>query len=156
MSASMERVTATLYNPYEGSNCGRQLGETVEEFLTRLPPATTRVSPTTPWIYIANPFRKAPTRKRDKNAEGDLAEEGPPSEDSDWAQFVVLGGNLLEELTGIRHAVEKQKTGDAKGRTTKAFNVEKDKTVSKILDKATELHCTSGKVCSFSRLVCGY
>jgi hypothetical protein len=72
--------------------------------------------------------------------------EGPPEEESDWAQFVVSGGRLLEELTEIRHATEKKKAGQAKGTITKATNPQKDMIVQKILATATRLNCTSGKV----------
>lgn len=136
---------ATLYNPYEGNFCGRQLSETVDEFLHRLPPATTKQSNLVHWIFIANPFRKAP--KRDEDAGKDVSEEGPPDEESDWARFVVLGGNLLEELTTMRHNIEKQKSGAAKATITKALNPQRNKIVQKLLDTAVECGCTSGKVC---------
>jgi Domain of unknown function (DUF1917) len=135
----------TLYNPYEGAFSGRQLGETVDEFLARLPPATTSITDIIRWIYIANPYRKAPRRDEHDGKESD---EAPPDEESDWAQFVVLGGNLLEELTAIRHTIEKQKVGKTKAAITRAVNPEKDKIVKKLLDTAVELHCTSGKVSS--------
>jgi hypothetical protein len=142
----MEKANVTLYNPYEGVGCGRQLWETVEEFLARLPPATTQVSCLIPWIFIANPFRKAPTRKGNENIKEELGAEGPPDENSQWAQFVVLAGKLLGELTGIRHDIEKNSSGVAQAQVTKAINIQKDKIVQKILDTAVELHCTSGKV----------
>ena len=142
MEIAVEKKEATLYNPYEGlRGCARQLGETADEFLERLPPATTQQTVITPWIFIANPYRKAPTR----SGEGGVLEEGPPEEDSDWAQFGVLAGNLLEELTGIRHDIEKREVGKAKATITKKVNVEKEKIVRKILDTAIDLHCTSGK-----------
>ncbi|KAE9369364.1 DUF1917-domain-containing protein [Stipitochalara longipes BDJ] len=133
---------ATLYNPYEGSLSGRQLGESVDEFLERLPPATTSVTEIIPWIYIANPYRKALKRDGHDQKESD---EAPPDEESDWAQFVVRGGNLLKELTTTRHTIEKEKVGKPKMAITRAVNLEKDKIVKKLLDTAVELHCTSGK-----------
>lgn len=64
-----------LYNPYAGQGCAWQLDETVEAFLQRLPPRTTQQSESIPWIFITNPFRKAP--------KGVAAnEEAPPGEDS--------------------------------------------------------------------------
>jgi hypothetical protein len=146
MSTAVETASATLYNPYEGSTCGRQLGETVDEFLTRLPPATTRVSVTSPWIFIANPFRKAPSKEREHNAQEQLLDEAPPEEDSDLTKFMVLAGNLLEELSVIQQGIEMSMAGRVKSQITKAVNVEKDKIVRKILDTATEMHVTSGKV----------
>jgi hypothetical protein len=142
LKTTVKKKEATLYNPYEGQFCGRQLNETVEEFLQRLPPQTTPVSDLVPWIFIANPYRKAPNAEDGQEIKG----EGPPEEESDWAQFVVLGGNMLEELTGIRHDIEKEKPGKAKATVTKAYNPHKDLIVQKLLDTAAELHCTSGKV----------
>jgi hypothetical protein len=137
--------TATLYNPYEGQRCGRQLGETVDEFLQRLPPSTTMKETAVPWIFISNPFRKAP-RSQVEYSQHWLANEGPPHEESDWAQFVKVGEKLLEELTSIKHAIEKKRAGQSKAAIAKAVNVEKEVIVQKLLDKAVELHCTSGKV----------
>jgi hypothetical protein len=133
----------TLYNPYEGQFCGRQLGESVEDFLQRLPPQITTVSDLIPWIFIANPFQKAPKLEKDQQA---IKGEGPLDEDSDWAQFVILGNNLLEELTRVRHDIEQKKAGQAKISITKAVNVQRDVMVKKLLDTAIELHCTTGKV----------
>lgn len=139
---------APLYNPYEGQLCGRQLGESVEYFLERLPPSITHTTTSMtaraggiPWIYIANPYRKSP-----KNDSGELANEGPPDENSDWPQFVVRGGDILEELTSIKNDIEKKKTGQARAAITRAINIERDVIVQKLLDTAVQLHCTSGKV----------
>ena len=144
MAVAMNKKETPLYNPYEGASCGRQLGETVEEFLARLPPATTQQTFSTPWIYIANPFRKSPARVLEGGIKPE--EEGPPGEDSDWAQFVVLANNLLEELMGIRHDIEKKNAAQTQAQIMRAVNVQKDMIVRKILDTAVELHCTSGKV----------
>ena len=146
VTSATESKSATLYNPYEGQFCGRQLGESVQEFLERLPPATSQASEILPWIFIANPFRKAPTSTQGDSSKGKLAAEAPEDEDSDWAQFVVLGGKLLEELTSLKHEIEKKKAGQAKGTITKAVNVQKEMIVQKILGTAVDLHCTSGKV----------
>lgn len=132
----------TLYNPYEGLVNARQLTETVEEFLQRLPPRSTPMSDIGPWIRISNPYRKAPSLETSRK----IHDEGPPEEGSDWAQFVVLGGSMLEELTAIRLEIEKQKPGKAKSTITKAYNPRKDAIVQRLLDSAAELHCTSGKV----------
>lgn len=144
--------SATLYNPYEGQVCGRQLGETVEEFIQRLPPSTT--APITsmtanaevvPWIYIANPFRKPPM-VHSAHKQYELAKEGLPDENSDWAQFVTRGGYILAELSSVKNEIEKKKAGQAKASITKAVNIQKEAIVKKLLDTAVEMHCTSGKV----------
>jgi hypothetical protein len=142
----VDKQTAVLYNPYEGVFCGRQLNEEVEEFLERLPPATTPVSGLIPWIFIANPYRKAPKVLKVEKGQEDLNYEGPPDADSDWARFVVLGGSLLNELTNTRHDIEKKMAGATKSAVTKTVNVQKDMIVKKLLDTAVDCHCTSGKV----------
>ncbi|TVY83098.1 UPF0696 protein-like protein [Lachnellula suecica] len=139
-SGTIEKA-ATMYNPYEGSDCGRQLGESVDEFLQRLPPSTTtQDSDRTPWIFIANPYRKAP-KPGNENA---LA-EGPPDDDSEWAKFVTIGNNLLQELVILRNQIEKEKPNSAKATVTRAVNVQRDVIVKQLLDYAIDLHCTSGK-----------
>jgi hypothetical protein len=153
ITAGVVKEIAVLFNPYEGEFCGRQLNETVEEFLERLPPATTPVSGRIPWIYIANPYRKARKFPKVGNSRGDLNAEGPPADDSDWAQFVVLGGKLLDGLMDIRHDMEKKKVGAAKSAVTKAVNVQRDMIVKKLLDTAVDCHCTSGKVLPGSPVV---
>ena len=49
-----------LHNRYEGEPLARQLTESVEDFLERLPPSTTDWRPGFDWIYIANPYIPAP------------------------------------------------------------------------------------------------
>lgn len=140
--STASKKAVTLYNPYEGLPDSRQLSETVEEFLQRLPPRSTHTSEMITWIRIANPYRKAPALESNQK----INAEGPPEEGSGWAQFVVLGGNMLDELTTIRHDIEKQKSGKAKATITKAYNPLKNVIVQKLLDTAADLHCTSGKV----------
>jgi len=148
------------YNPYEGDSCGRQLGETVAEFLSRLPPETTPLTYDTPWIYIANPFRKKPAqmlsnsvKAESRNVEG-RNEEGAMAGESNWAEFMVKGGQLLDELTRMRFEIEKENPGKVKGTITRKLNPLKDELVKRMLALAVELGCTSGKVsgCPFARL----
>lgn len=139
-----KKKAATLYNPYEGQFYARQLSETVEEFLQRLPPQTTPVSQLLQWIFIANPFHRAP--KVDVGNESIKShEEAPPGEDSDLAKFVVLGGNILEELTSMKNHIAKKRADKAVAPITKAVNVQKEMIVQKLLKTATDLHVTSGK-----------
>lgn len=54
-----------LYNRHEGDPSGRQLSESIPEFLARLPPSTTLTSATGPWIWIANPYCDARPLQQD-------------------------------------------------------------------------------------------
>ncbi|KAH7369695.1 hypothetical protein BKA65DRAFT_486796 [Rhexocercosporidium sp. MPI-PUGE-AT-0058] len=137
-----EKVAATLYNPYEGEPRAKQLGETVDEFLERLPPATTPATEEQPWIFLANPYRKV---SKCKYSEAKLADEAPPDDSANLAEFVVRGNQLLEQLTGMRHELEKKNPGKAKATITKALNIEKDEIVKQLLQTAVELHVTTGK-----------
>ncbi|KAI9643217.1 hypothetical protein NHQ30_007833 [Ciborinia camelliae] len=128
----------TLYNPYAGQVCAWQLDESVESFLQRLPPRITPQSQSIPWIFIANPFRKAPKGIA-------VNEEAPPAEDSNWARCVSEGNRLLQELTTLGNTIEKQNAGKSSIVITRLVNKEKEIIVQKILDTAIECRCTSGK-----------
>ncbi|TEY42349.1 hypothetical protein BOTCAL_0393g00080 [Botryotinia calthae] len=92
---------ATLYNPYAGQVCAWQLDESIESFLQRIPPRTTEVTPSTPWIFVTNPFRKAPKGIA-------VNDEAPPGENTDWAKCVTEGNRLLDELITLRNTIEKE------------------------------------------------
>ncbi|KAJ5046574.1 uncharacterized protein L3040_003813 [Drepanopeziza brunnea f. sp. 'multigermtubi'] len=141
-AAKSEKKKALLYNPYAGFRCARQLEEKVENFLERLPPATTPVSEDFPWIYIANPYHKA---EKGQGGRKLADEEAPSTGDANWAEFVREGTRLLHQLTDLRHEVEKQNPKKAKSTITTMIKDRKDSIVDKILDKAEELKCTSGK-----------
>ncbi|KUJ14853.1 DUF1917-domain-containing protein [Mollisia scopiformis] len=143
MKTDIVKESVKLYNPYEGRGEARQLSETVDDFLARLPPATTPFSSTIPWIFIANPYRKAPQRK--DHDDYSRTGEGPPDERSEWGAFTVTGNRLLQELTQIRHTLEKKKPGKTKAAITREVNADKDRIVKEILDTAKNLHCTTGK-----------
>lgn len=132
-----------LYNPYEGQICGRQLNETVEDFLERLPPQTTPCSDSIPWIYISNPYRKAKLLEHKNKAMG----EAPPDDKGDLELFVERGQKLLDGLRVLRKQLENQRPNAAKATITKAFNPKKEPIVKKIIEAAVECHCTTGKVC---------
>ncbi|PQE07933.1 dna polymerase ii large subunit protein [Rutstroemia sp. NJR-2017a WRK4] len=138
IKASTLKESTELHNPYAGQPCAWQLGETIPEFLQRLPPDTTLRSDSIPWIYVANPFRKA---------RGAIAanEEAPPGEGSRWSEFVERATTLLNNLRRIRHEIEKANEGEAASTITRIFNKEKENIVQEILDTAIETRCTTGK-----------
>lgn len=98
-----------LHNPYEGKpSCAKQLSETTEAFLARLPPATTDVGPDCPWIYVANPFIPRDDRG---------GEEAPAEFGAQLGRFVE-GGEARLEMFGdlVRELQEKTATGSQRGR----------------------------------------
>ena len=83
------------FNIYEDYTSGRQLSETVETFMKRLPPLTTSMIEYGPWIYIANPY----------------SPRSQPREDQ--ATFVRKGHELLEEFTALKAGIEASMPGKA-------------------------------------------
>ncbi|KFY10904.1 hypothetical protein V492_04791 [Pseudogymnoascus sp. VKM F-4246] len=62
-----ESPTLALSDRFNGQWFGRQLAETVDEFLQRLTPATTYGSEELQWIWISNPY--VPLPSTDEGAE---------------------------------------------------------------------------------------
>lgn len=52
---TFQNTSESMFNAYEGYATGRQLSETVPEFLSRLPPFQTKLADLGPWIFISNP-----------------------------------------------------------------------------------------------------
>lgn len=117
-----------LYNPYEGNPAGRQLSESLPDFLARLPPLTTSINSLgSPWIWIANPYT------------------GPRPLDQDLAALTINGKKILAELsTNLQGCMDERKQALLRGRAIKM-----------ILDVAITTGVTTGKWMLFpeSRIV---
>ncbi|OAA73663.1 Translation Initiation factor eIF- 4e-like domain protein [Cordyceps fumosorosea ARSEF 2679] len=94
------RAAAELHNPYAGVPYAWQLSETVDEFLARLPPATTDQTLETPWIFICNPYipRVPKSESLNQTSKGN-EDEGPEQEGSRF-DVVIEGGMERLELLG--------------------------------------------------------
>ncbi|KAI4211999.1 MAG: hypothetical protein LQ349_009382 [Xanthoria aureola] len=126
-AASSSSPSKPLYNPYEGSICGRQLNEPVENFLKRLPPLTTAASSQYPWIFIANPH--ATSRPTDRDQTG----------------FTKLAEELLEAFSHKKSEIETSMAGKAKGSVTRKLTPLRKALENDLLAAAKKKHCTSGK-----------
>jgi hypothetical protein len=86
-----------LHNPYAGNKHAWQLTESVDAFLSRLPPATTEQTPGHSWIWIYNPYRK---RKPQMEAQNRLVrggeEEVPEAEGADLLTLMQAGQERLD------------------------------------------------------------
>lgn len=116
-----------LHNVYEGHSSGRQLGETVDVFLMRLPPLTTSIHHAGPWIYIANPHSEYRSTKEHLKA----LEEG--------------GKRLLDEFDATRVGIEAGMADKAKSTVTRKITPLRKQLEKNLLHLATETGCTSGK-----------
>ncbi|KAL8812179.1 MAG: hypothetical protein Q9223_000316 [Gallowayella weberi] len=126
-AASSPTPPKPLYNPYEGSICGRQLNESVEDFLKRLPPLTTPSSSVYPWIFIANPHAKSrPT-------------------DRDQAGFMKAAENLLQTFNEDKDGIERSMAGKQKGTITRKLTPLRKALENDLLALAKDKRFTSGK-----------
>ena len=116
-----------LYNPYEGMAYARQLKESVEEFLHRLPPLTTPASDNGPWIFIANPH--SPKRPLEQ----------------DLAGLTTAGEKILSDFSARKAELEAATTGRAKSSMARKVTEERKAVEAALLAAAVEHGCTSGK-----------
>jgi hypothetical protein len=115
-----------LYNPWEGDEMAKQLSETLDTFLSRLPPSTTTVA-SGPWIWIANPFfSQRPFR-------------------SDVAGFKTSGNELLQEYMHRKANFEAQNPGMPPGSITRMLNADREWLKRSIIDLAKSKGVTDGK-----------
>ncbi|KIL91795.1 hypothetical protein FAVG1_05412 [Fusarium avenaceum] len=88
--------TSHLHNPYAGVHYAWQLTETVDDFLTRLPPKTTDITEDTPWIFICNPYIPRVEKSMAQNQLSKGNEDEAPEEEGSKTVLVMEGG--LERL----------------------------------------------------------
>jgi hypothetical protein len=118
-----------LFNPQEGRAEAWQLGESVDDFIRRLPPFTTSMF-TCPWIWAENPHRNP----RDKSP-------CPRVED-----FTARGMELLEQSLETRRDIQKTGSNGSRSVMTKQLNQESKALQRRIADLANETNVLSGKV----------
>jgi hypothetical protein len=125
--------------------CGRQFSETVDEFLHRLPPATTEISNKVPWIWIANPYEPVHAVVEDGDNEPAMEEE---DEKSNMSKTIIHGLNMLQEFEGAKFQIQQHAAAKPAPAIIQEISWERDRTVMEIQKLAVELKCTSGKVCA--------
>ncbi|RYO77704.1 hypothetical protein DL766_006053 [Monosporascus sp. MC13-8B] len=97
--------TTRMHNPYAGVRYARQLDETIEAFLARLPPASTPATAALPWIYIYNPLRsarkpsQAGNRDRSQVVVRGAEDEAPVEQGADLRTFCEGGMERLHLAT---------------------------------------------------------
>ncbi|KAK1753475.1 hypothetical protein QBC47DRAFT_386482 [Echria macrotheca] len=118
-------IARRLHNSCEGLPGARQLTESVDEFLTRLPPATTDRNSDLPWIWIANPWI-------------------PPSDKTPDHKTLVGGG--LERLRLFSEFIEKT---NASGKTPfvikRHISKEREAVIQDLRDLAVACNVLTGK-----------
>ncbi|KAF4955781.1 hypothetical protein FSARC_11761 [Fusarium sarcochroum] len=100
--------TTHLHNPYAGVHYAWQLTETLDEFLTRLPPKTTDITEDTPWIFICNPYIPRVEKSMAQNQLSRGNEDEAPEEEGSKTALVMEGGlERLELLAKFNEGIRK-------------------------------------------------
>lgn len=145
MTPAAAAVAPKLHNPYEGQVSAKQLNETMAGFLSRLPPATTDVTPDIPWIYVANPFIP-------REGAGGGAEEAPAESGAQLSTFIEGGGERLELFGDFLRTVDEKKRAGGSGRVSVAMSrqvtAEREGCVNDILMLARAMKVRTGKASS--------
>ena len=115
------------FNPYEGDAAGKQLNESLSEFLHRLPASTTSIASVGPWIYVANPYC------------------GRRPSDADVAGVKEAGGTLLRDYRRGRLRLEEQNPSKNVGSITRMMSSEKVQLEKDIIALAKKYNVTTGK-----------
>ncbi|KFA45800.1 hypothetical protein S40293_07334 [Stachybotrys chartarum IBT 40293] len=142
---SVPAKTSRLHNPYANVPYAWHLTETVDDFLKRLPPATTDVSESVPWIFICNPY--IPRMKKEDGANQSIkgSEDEAPQEDGSKLFLVIEGG--MERLELTKSFIDGlSKTGKSKFAIDKETRLERRKAAEDILNLAHAAKVRAGKV----------
>lgn len=124
-----ESILETLrpFNPYEGEQCAKQLGETLNSFLQRLWPSTTTIADIGPWLWVANPHSThRPT-------------------DQDVARFKQEGAKALAEHLSQKFELEKRYPYKDAGGITRMLKPDRDALEIYIKELAIRCGVTCGK-----------
>lgn len=106
---------------------GRQLSESIPDFLTRLPPRTTPQSQIGPWIFIANPY--TPIHPLSQNL----------------TAFTADGAHVLAELRAAITAKEAELAGRPQSLLARQLTSLRQSATEYILASATHHGITTGK-----------
>ena len=121
----------TVHNPLEGVESARQLDETVDQFLKRLPPASS--SFVGPWIWVTNPDAEdKDEQSREDREEGD--------------SFGARCSAILKDYSTAAARIESEMVGKAKGSITRKLTPLRTKLKEDLVNVAVEERCLCGKV----------
>jgi hypothetical protein len=124
--AKNETKRPKMTNALEGRKEARQLSETAEAFVKRVPPSVATQLEYGPWLWAYNPFG---TR------------EGTP----DVATYKQEAGRILESLSAKRAELEDAMKGKAAGAITRRYNPFKAEAEKALVECARKNNVLSGK-----------
>ncbi|KAH0366973.1 DUF1917-domain-containing protein, partial [Aureobasidium melanogenum] len=127
-------VEQTLYNRLEGVSTARQLDETVEEFLKRLPPRTTITSD---WIWVTCPILKGKGKAVESRHAPEL-EQSPE-------QMMSRARALLSQFAAEKERLVSANPNSTQSTITRKLGPLRERLKEDILDLAVACGVTSGK-----------
>lgn len=146
-------LASHLHNPYAGISYAWQLTETVDQFLSRLPPSTTNQTPEVPWIFICNPYIPRVHKLESQGQFSRGNEDEAPEEEGSKTALVAEGG--LERLHLVSKFVDGiQRSGKSKAFVEKEIRKERRQAVDDILNLAHLAKVRTGKVRHFVSFLC--
>lgn len=140
----VEKATR-LHNPYAGVPYAWQLTESVDDFLTRLPPVTTDQTLETPWIYICSPYLPGVAKPESQNQRSLGNEDEGPEQEGSKLDVVIAGGMERLDLLGTFFR-DIPKFGKATATTESEKNKERSQAIVDILHLAHVGQVRAGKV----------
>ncbi|RFU73543.1 hypothetical protein TARUN_8705 [Trichoderma arundinaceum] len=134
-----------LHNAYAGISYAWQLTETIDNFLSRLPPSTTDQTPEVPWIFICNPYIPRVHRLESQSQFSKGNEDEAPEEEGSKTGIVAQGG--LERLQLVSKFIEGiQRMGKSKSFVEKEIRKEQKQAIDDILNLAYLAKVRTGKL----------
>lgn len=130
-----DTVEQTLHNRLEGVSTARQLTETVDEFLERLPPRTTITSD---WIWVTCPILKGKGKAAESRHIPEL-EESPE-------QMMGRARALLSQFAAEKERLISANSNSTQSTITRKLGPLRERLKEDILDLAVASGVTSGKV----------
>jgi hypothetical protein len=124
-------IVEELKNPYEGDPAARQLNESVDEFLKRMPVLNHPF--VGPWLWIANFFSRGQTFDENHNS-------------SNVPGFIKKGQILLQEYLDKRSQLEREFPNLAAGSITRRLGPDREKLKDNLLQVAKSCEILAGKV----------
>ena len=136
--ASAASKQLELRDPFKNDSSGRNLSETVDDFLKRLPPTDPSSAVVGPWLWIVNP---EPNHKG-KDSDREDADRGASAE---WGARCKA---LLDDYQAEEAKINKTMEGKALASITRKLTPQRKKLREDLLRASEEERCVCGKVCT--------
>ncbi|KAI2634493.1 DUF1917-domain-containing protein [Xylaria nigripes] len=149
-ASDVQEEASRYHNPYAGEIYARQLTESVEAFLSRLPPSTTEEIPGHPWIWIHNPYIKRQSKHKAANQRVRGGEDEMPEDEGADLPALLSAGEARLHLATDR-IVKCRKPGVSQTIITEESKKAGADAVKDILDLAKAHRVTCGKWMLFCR-----